>query len=228
MDARVVDDKPLAAERPSDSAAETRATVVDLRPVDERPRWQRMHRRRLLAAAIALFVLLAAGGGWWYLKPSAEVAYVSAEVSRGAVAPYVTASGTVNPVVTVQVGTYVSGVIQELYCDFNTQVKAGQLCARIDPRPYQVVVDQDTAALAAAQAQVVRGPVPHCSWSALWDGSATPRHSSRAVNSSASRSPARSSTRRRSFSRMSRLAISIRATPTKSWRRSCGSIGSRG
>lgn len=115
-----------------------------------------MHRRRLLAAAMALFALLAAGGGWWYLKPSAEVRYVSAEVSRGAVAPYVTASGTVNPVVTVQVGTYVSGVIQQLYCDFNTQVKAGQLCARIDPRPYQVVVDQDTAALAAAQAQLVK------------------------------------------------------------------------
>lgn len=156
MDTRVADDKSLAAEARPDSAAETRATVVDLRPVEERPRWPWMHRRRPLAVGIALFVILATAAGWWYLKPSAGVAYVSAEVSRGAVAPYVTASGTVNPVVTVQVGTYVSGVIQELYCDFNTQVKAGQLCARIDPRPYQVVVDQDTAALAAAKAQLVK------------------------------------------------------------------------
>ena len=115
-----------------------------------------MRRRGRLAAVTALLVLAAAALGWWYLEPRPEVAYVSAEVSRGAVAPYVTASGTVNPVVTVQVGTYVSGVIQGLYCDFNTQVKAGQLCARIDPRPYQVVVDQDAAALAAANAQLVK------------------------------------------------------------------------
>lgn len=156
MDTRVVDDESLTAERQPGSAAEARGPAADLRQLDERPRWQRMRRRRARAAAISLFVLLAAGGGWWYLKPSAEVAYVSAEVGRGAVSPYVTASGTVNPVVTVQVGTYVSGVIQALYCDFNTQVKAGQLCARIDPRPYQVVVDQDTAALSAAKAQLVK------------------------------------------------------------------------
>jgi HlyD family secretion protein len=72
------------------------------------------------------------------------------------VAPYVTASGTVNPVVTVQVGTYVSGVIQDLLCDFNTRVTKGQLCARIDPRPYQTVVDQDNAMLATARAQLAK------------------------------------------------------------------------
>ncbi|MDE2263115.1 MAG: efflux RND transporter periplasmic adaptor subunit [Gammaproteobacteria bacterium] len=105
---------------------------------------------------MVVLALVAGAGSWWYLKPAEEVAYVSAQVSRGAVSPYVTASGSVNPVVTIQVGTYVSGVIQELYCDFNTRVKAGQLCARIDPRPYQVVVDQDTAALAAARAQLVK------------------------------------------------------------------------
>lgn len=139
MDTRVVDD----------------AGVV-LRPMGESPAWRWARRRGALYGAIAMLVLLAGGATWWYLQPRAAVGYVSAEVSRGPVAPYVTASGTVNPVVTIQVGTYVSGVIQELYCDFNTQVKAGQLCARIDPRPYQVVVDQDTAALAAAKAQLVK------------------------------------------------------------------------
>jgi HlyD family secretion protein len=109
-----------------------------------------------VAAAIVLVTVAAGAVGWWRLQPSKEVAYVSAQVSRGPVAPYVTATGSVNPVVTIQVGTYVSGVIQELHCDFNTRVKAGQLCARIDPRPYQVVVDQDTAALAAARAQLVK------------------------------------------------------------------------
>lgn len=156
MDTRVVDERPLAAEPSRGSAAAAAGTGVNLRSRDERPPWQWIRRRGRVAGAIALLILLAGGGSWWYLEPRAEVGYVSAEVTRGAVAPYVTASGTVNPVVTVQVGTYVSGVIQELYCDFNTQVKAGQLCARIDPRPYQVVVDQDTAALAAAKAQLVK------------------------------------------------------------------------
>ncbi|MBW4051498.1 MAG: efflux RND transporter periplasmic adaptor subunit [Proteobacteria bacterium] len=122
---------------------------------EARRRW-RPRRPGRLALAAGLLVLLAAAGSWWYLKPAARLAYVSAEVSRGPVAPYVTASGSVNPVVTVQVGTYVSGIIQELHCDFNTQVKAGQLCAKIDPRPYQVVVDQDTAALTQARAQLLK------------------------------------------------------------------------
>ena len=116
-------------------------------------------RRRSWAVRVALAIVLVAAvsfGLWRYFKPPPRVTYMTAPVSRGRVAPYVTASGSVNPVVTIQVGTYVSGVIQDLYCDYNTQVKAGQLCARIDPRPYQVVVDQDQAALAAARAQLVK------------------------------------------------------------------------
>ena len=119
-----------------------------------RPLWTRALLLRTTAAV--LLVALLGGGLWFYLRPSTKVTYVTATVTRGMVAPYVTASGSVNPVVTIQVGTYVSGVIQQLYCDFNTQVKAGQLCARIDPRPYQVVVDQDKAAVAAASAQLVK------------------------------------------------------------------------
>jgi HlyD family secretion protein len=57
-------------------------------------------------------------------------------------------------VLTIIVGTYVSGVIQELYCDYNTKVKQGQVCAKIDPRPYQAIVDQDRASLATARAQL--------------------------------------------------------------------------
>lgn len=143
MDTSVVGEKTLDAKRAPEAAREART------------RWRPAHPGRLALAA-GLLVLLMAAGIWWYLKPAAKVTFVSAEVSRGLVAPYVTASGSVNPVVTVQVGTYVSGVIQELLCDFNTQVKAGQLCAKIDPRPYQVVVDQDAAALSQARAQLVK------------------------------------------------------------------------
>jgi HlyD family secretion protein len=59
-------------------------------------------------------------------------------------------TGTVNPVTTVQVGSFVSGTIVKLYCDYNTVVTAGQVCANVDPRPYQVVCDQAAANLASA------------------------------------------------------------------------------
>jgi HlyD family secretion protein len=68
----------------------------------------------------------------------------------------VTATGTVNPVLTIIVGSYVSGVILEIHCDYNTQVKQGQVCAKIDPRPYQTVVDQNNANLTQAKAQLVK------------------------------------------------------------------------
>jgi HlyD family secretion protein len=106
----------------------------------------------------AALLLLAAGAAvlWYRVQFSQRLTYSTAPVSRGTVAPYVIASGTVNPVTTVQVGTYVSGVIRELYCDFNTLVHKDQLCAKIDPRPYQMIVDQDDAALATTRAQLAK------------------------------------------------------------------------
>src|SRR4029077_2587860 len=83
-----------------------------------------------------------------------QPAYVTAEVTHGPVTRTITTTGAVDPVITVLVGAYVSGTIQACYCDYNTEVKAGQLCAKIDPRPYQVVVDQDVANLANGEAQL--------------------------------------------------------------------------
>ena len=79
---------------------------------------------------------------------------MSTPVTVGPISRAVTATGTVNPELTIIVGTYVSGVIQDLTCDFNTQVKRGQICAKIDPRPYQTIVDQAKANLAVANAQL--------------------------------------------------------------------------
>jgi HlyD family secretion protein len=111
--------------------------------------------RKGLRWAIALIVVV--GGGlaylFWQQQPT-RAQYVTAAVSRGPVARTINTTGTVNPEVTVEVGTYVSGRIQSVMCDFNTQVKAGQLCAKLDPRPYQVVVDKETANLASARAQL--------------------------------------------------------------------------
>lgn len=104
-----------------------------------------------------MILVLVAGGGaaymFWQQQPE-KPQYVTAAVTRGNVARTINTTGTVNPVVTVEVGTYVSGRIQSVSCDFNTQVKAGQVCAKLDPRPYQVVVDKETANLASSRAQL--------------------------------------------------------------------------
>ncbi len=104
--------------------------------------------------AIALALGLAALLAWWAMQRPAAVKYVTAPISRGVVARTVSATGTVNPVLTIIVGSYVSGVIQEMYCDYNTRVKKGQLCAKIDPRPYKAALDQAQGQLARDTAQL--------------------------------------------------------------------------
>jgi HlyD family secretion protein len=108
----------------------------------------------LIGAAVVLLVVGAATGAWWLLGTSNSVEYTTMPVTRGVVSRGVTATGAVNPELTIIVGTYVSGVIQQLHCDYNTQVKKGHVCAEIDPRPYQSVVDQTKANLAVAKAQL--------------------------------------------------------------------------
>jgi len=80
--------------------------------------------------------------------------FVTEAVERGTVASTVTASGTLNPVTNVQVGTYVSGPIKAIYADFNSQVTKGQVVAKIDPAPFQVKVTSAEAAVATAEAKV--------------------------------------------------------------------------
>ncbi|MEP7014493.1 MAG: efflux RND transporter periplasmic adaptor subunit [Verrucomicrobiota bacterium] len=78
--------------------------------------------------------------------------YQTAVVTRGPLTQAVTATGTLNPVVTVQVGSQVSGNIGKLFADFNSQVKAGQVVAQIDPVVFQATVTQAEGDLASAQA----------------------------------------------------------------------------
>ena len=104
----------------------------------------------IVIAAIAVAYLFFFRSG----KPAAR--YVTAAVTRGSVVRTVVATGTVNPVTTVQVGSYVSGPIQAIYADFNSTVKAGELIAKIDPRPFAVKVAEASAALANAKAQLAK------------------------------------------------------------------------
>ncbi len=91
---------------------------------------------------------------WWNLGAPNTVSYLQAPVTKGPIRRLAIATGTVNPELTIIVGTYVSGVIQQLFCDYNTEVKQGQICAKIDPRPYQTVVEESEANLAVAKAQL--------------------------------------------------------------------------
>ncbi len=102
---------------------------------------------------IFLLVLIVALPLYYFTRDgSSAPRYVTAPVTRGAIVRSVIATGTVNPVTTVQVGSYVSGPISAIYADFNAPVKAGQLIAKIDPRQFQVKVDESAAALANAKA----------------------------------------------------------------------------
>ena len=76
-------------------------------------------------------------------------------MGHGDIDTTVSATGNPNAVVTVQVGSQVSGIILALFADFNTKVTKGELIAQIDPAPFQAKVDQAQANVDAAQAAVV-------------------------------------------------------------------------
>jgi HlyD family secretion protein len=119
----------------------------------------RRRRGLLLWAALALIVLLAAVAVWWWRGRNPPLHYVTARVTQGDIQRAVTMTGALNPVVTAQVESFVSGNIKSWSCDYNTLVKAGQICALIDPLPFQVIVDQDTAALHSGMAQLAKDRV---------------------------------------------------------------------
>ncbi|MDB4339158.1 biotin/lipoyl-binding protein, partial [Rubripirellula sp.] len=80
----------------------------------------------------------------------------TAKVTRGSLVSVVNSTGEVKPVLSVSVGTFVSGPIQELHVDFNDTVEKGQLMAEIDPRLFEAAVAQDRAVLGIRQAEVKR------------------------------------------------------------------------
>lgn len=104
----------------------------------------------IAAASVAVVVCVI----YWRSRGSDASEFVTEPVTRGPIVRAVTATGTVNPVTVVQVGTYVSGPIVAINVDFNSPVKAGQLMAKIDPRPFAAQVDLASAALGNAQAQL--------------------------------------------------------------------------
>jgi len=117
--------------------------------------------KRRLYILLAVVVVAAALGVWrWQAGDSKpKLQFETSKVEQGKIIAKVTASGTLSAIVTVQVGSQVSGRIAALYADFNSPVKKGQLIAKIDPPLFQASVDQARANLAAAQGNLVKARV---------------------------------------------------------------------
>lgn len=122
-----------------------------------------MKKSYAVAGGVAALVLLGALGWWWSQRGGpTELQYRTGKLERGPLQSAVSASGAVSPVTQVTVGTQVSGQIKEVLADFNSEVKAGQLIAVIDPETFeyrvrsaQADVDAARAVVLTAQANVV-------------------------------------------------------------------------
>jgi HlyD family secretion protein len=120
-------------------------------------------KKTYLVAGVAAVVLVGGLGWWWAQRGGgSEVQYRTGKIERGPLTAAVAATGAVSPVTQVTVGTQVSGQIKDIYVDFNSEVKAGQLIAVIDPETFeyrvrsaQADVDAARAVVLTAQANVV-------------------------------------------------------------------------
>ncbi len=124
--------------------------------------WSRLSLKRIdltrhkkLILGIAGATLLALAAFYFWGRGSTAPVYMTAKIERGNLRNTVTATGTLQAVTTVQVGSQASGTISALYADFNSMVKKNQVVAQLDPAVSKAQVDQSRAALQQAQASLV-------------------------------------------------------------------------
>src|SRR5438094_9590492 len=119
-----------------------------------------MMRKRTLLTVIPLLLLVGAVYGFWRFRTGAkESPYVTVPGQREDVTQVVSSTGTLQAVITVQVGSQVSGTIDKLFADFNSKVKKEQVIAQLNQDKFQAAVDQARANLLAAQANVAKAKV---------------------------------------------------------------------
>src|SRR6476661_8451 len=110
-----------------------------------------------LITIIILLAVVGGAGGWYYMRKNTKEPEVrTAQITRGDIIQAVQATGTLEAVTTVQVGTQVGGIIQELYADFNDIVKKGQVIARLDPTILDTQIEQQRANVTRSQADLER------------------------------------------------------------------------
>lgn len=109
---------------------------------------------------VLLIMLLSGGGIWyWWSSETPTVHYKTALIDRGPITAIVTATGTINPVVSVQVGSQVSGKVAQLFADFNSKVTQGQVLARIDQKPFKARLSHARAAVKSARGNLAKANV---------------------------------------------------------------------
>jgi len=117
-----------------------------------------MSKKKIVWLLVAV-VVIAASVGWIQVaraRSRKRVSYETVKVDRGRIVAQVTATGTLSAIVTVQVGSQVSGSIAALYADFNSPVKRGELIAKIDDRLFAATVEQAKANLVAAEGNLAK------------------------------------------------------------------------
>lgn len=111
-----------------------------------------------IAFAVVVIALLAAGLWYWdnHESEAAEGAYRTTPVERGDIRVAISATGTLSAISTVTVGSQISGQVTDVLVDFNSQVKKGDVLARIDPSTYEAQIEQGTAQIASASASLAQ------------------------------------------------------------------------
>ena len=112
--------------------------------------------KKLITIFLVLLVIGAGGAAFYMRDNRPEPTVSSLHITRGDVADVVAATGTLEAVTTVDVGTQVSGLVQDMYADFNDIVKKGQIIARLDPSLIQTQIEQRNASVVRAKADLER------------------------------------------------------------------------
>jgi HlyD family secretion protein len=112
--------------------------------------------KKLIAIVVVLAVVGVGAGAYYRSRQAPEPKVTTMPVTRGDVVDAVAATGTLQAVETVDVGTQVSGTVQELYADFNSIVRKGQIIARLDPSLIQTQIEQQEANVTRSEADLER------------------------------------------------------------------------
>jgi HlyD family secretion protein len=115
-------------------------------------------RRNVIVTTVVVLIVILVGGVifyWWVGRQGSSQKFRTMKVERGDISTTVTATGTINPVITVLVGSQISGTIKALYADFNSRVKEGQVIAQIDPAIFEAQVEQGKANVLNTQASLL-------------------------------------------------------------------------